>query len=66
MTLTLNEQQTNVLKALLVQLMANQVNNNAQSIVNTNQNCIFFLTEIEKSAQTDSQKEKPGEQEPAL
>lgn len=62
MTLTLNEQQTNVLKALLVQLMANQVNNNAQSIVNTNQNCIFFLTEIEKSAQ----KEKPEEVEPAL
>ncbi len=62
MTLTLNEQQTNVLKALLVQLMANQVNNNAQSIVNTNQNCIFFLTEIEKSAQ----KEKSEEVEPAL
>ena len=62
MTLTLNEQQTNALKALLVQLMANQVNNNAQSIVNTNQNCIFFLTEIEKSAQ----KEKPEEVEPAL
>lgn len=62
MTLTLNEQQTNVLKALLVQLMANQVNNNAQSIVNTNQNCIFFLTEIEKSAQ----KEKPEEVGPAL
>ena len=63
MTLTLNEQQTNVLKALLVQLMANQVNNNAQSIVNTNQNCIFFLTEIEKSAQKDNVVQ---EVEPAL
>ncbi len=66
MTLTLNEQQTNVLKSLLVQLMANQVNTNAQSIVTNNQNCIFFLTELEKSAQIDSQKEKPVEQEPAL
>ena len=63
MTLTLNEQQTNALKALLVQLMANQVNNNAQSIVNTNQNCIFFLTEIEKSAQKDNVVQ---EVEPAL
>ena len=62
MTLTLNEQQVNVLKSLLVQLMANQVNTNAQAIVTNNQNCIFFLTELEKSAQ----KEKPVEQEPTL
>lgn len=62
MTLILNEQQANVLKSLLVQLMANQVNTNPQSIVNVNQNCIFFLTELEKSAQ----KEIPLEKEPAL
>lgn len=62
MTLTLNEQQANILKSLLVQLMANQVNTNQQLVFINNKNCIFFIDEIEKSAQ----KEKPVEQEPAL
>ena len=62
MTLTLNEQQVNVLKSLLVQLMANQVNTNQRLVFINNKNCIFFIEELEKSAQ----KEKPVEQEPTL
>ncbi|HRH52622.1 MAG TPA: hypothetical protein PLN38_04850 [Chitinophagales bacterium] len=47
-TLTLNEQEVNVLKSLLVQLMANQINTNAQAIVHNAQNCVHFITQLEK------------------
>lgn len=48
MKLELTEEQVAVLRGLLVQLMANQVNTNAQSIVNNSQNCIYFLNLLEK------------------
>lgn len=46
--LVLTEEQANILKGLLVQLMSNQVNTNAQAIVTNSQNCIFFLQMLDK------------------
>lgn len=46
-TLRLNEQEAAVLKQLMVQLMANQVNANPQGIINNAQNCIHFMKMLE-------------------
>lgn len=47
--LQLTEEEAQVLKLLLVQVIANQVNTNAQGIVTNAQNCIHFMGRLEKS-----------------
>lgn len=47
--LLLTDEQSNILKGLLAQLMGNQVQTNLQNIVTTNQNCLFFIETIEKA-----------------
>ena len=62
----LNDEQSNVLKGLLAQLMANQVQTNLQNIVTTNQNCLFFIEQIEKALPVEEvKKEEPKTDDPA-
>lgn len=46
-TLTLTEEQAQILKLLLVQVIANQVNTNPQAIVTNAQNSIYFMGLLE-------------------
>ena len=56
----LTTEQGEILKGLLAQLMANQVNTNLQSIVNINQNCLSFIAEIEKQKASQIEKVEPA------
>jgi hypothetical protein len=57
-TLNLTSEQVQNLKSLLVTLMSNQVQTNAQTIVSVNQACLGILGEIAK-AETPTKAETP-------
>lgn len=53
-TLTFTSEQIQNLKSLMVTLMANQVQTNAQAIVNINQAALQILAEIGKTEQAET------------
>ena len=47
-TLSLSPQQADSLKGLLAMLMSNQTRTDLQTIVNVNEQCLFFLQQLSK------------------